>query len=290
MVSQAEKNQEYEKKGYLNSDYRMFYLEENEEKEFQNHYHDFDKIIIFLKGHVCYTIEGKSYDLLENDIVLIRHGDVHKVQISKDTPYERIIMYLSPVYLDNFNKNDFSLGNCFLMAKEKYSNVIRFSNINNNTLIKIAMQIKESLESKQNEESEELLRETLLIQFMIFLERSIKSGFGSYVDTDHCNRKIVEIIQFINHNLTEELNIDFLANYFYLTKYHMMRQFKKETGYTIGNYITNKRLMYAKELIKRGEPITKVCFECGFKEHSTFNRAYKQLYGVTPVKSREEDI
>ncbi len=290
MGNQVELTQEYEKKGYLNSDYKVFYLEENEQKEFENHYHDFDKIIIFLKGNVRYTIEGKSYDLLENDIVLVRHGDVHKVKISNDVPYERIIMYLSPVYLDSYNQNEFSLEHCFLMAKERYSNVIRFSNIKNNILLRIALQIKESLENEQIDESEELLRKTLLIQFMIYLERSIKNGVGFYVNTEHCNKKIVEIIHFINNHLVDDLNIDFLANQFYITKYHMMRQFKKETGYTVGNYITNKRLMYAKELIKKGEPITKVCYECGFKEHSTFNRAYKQLYGVTPVKSRDKEF
>ena len=64
----------------------------------------------------------------------------------------------------------------------------------------------------------------------------------------------------------------------------MMRQFKAETGYTIGNYINQKRLLYARELLKQGEAVTKVYLDSGFKEHSTFVRAYKQMFHEVPSK------
>ena len=43
-------DEKYEKKGYLYDDYRMFYLIDQEDREFDNHYHEFDKIILFLNG------------------------------------------------------------------------------------------------------------------------------------------------------------------------------------------------------------------------------------------------
>ena len=62
----------------------------------------------------------------------------------------------------------------------------------------------------------------------------------------------------------------------------MMRQFKQETGYTLGNYISRKRLLLAKELILSGVPGTQACFDCGYKDYSTFSRAYRRLFGESP--------
>ena len=64
----------YTKKGYLNSEFRLFHLTDRETHEIAYHYHDFDKITIFIKGNVSYMIEGKSYALKPYDIVLVRHG------------------------------------------------------------------------------------------------------------------------------------------------------------------------------------------------------------------------
>ena len=63
-----------------------------------------------------------------------------------------------------------------------------------------------------------------------------------------------------------------------------MHSFKEETGYTIGNYVTMKRLRYARELILGGMPVTQACFECGFQSYSTFSRAYKKNFGISPTQ------
>ena len=70
--------EQYEKKGYLNSEFRLFHLTDQETKEVDYHYHDFDKITIFIRGKVNYMIEGRSYDLKPYDIVLVKQGDIHR--------------------------------------------------------------------------------------------------------------------------------------------------------------------------------------------------------------------
>jgi AraC-like DNA-binding protein len=66
-----------------------------------------------------------------------------------------------------------------------------------------------------------------------------------------------------------------------------MHTFKEQTGYTIGSYLSTKRLLYAKELIVAGKPITEVCFTCGFRNYSTFSRAYKKSFGESPRDYRQ---
>ena len=61
-----------------------------------------------------------------------------------------------------------------------------------------------------------------------------------------------------------------------------MRKFKEETGFTLHNYIVNKRLLIARTLISEGMPVTKAALESGFSEYSTFSRAYRKQFGATP--------
>ena len=79
--------EQYEKKGYLNSEFRLFHLTDQETKEIDYHYHDFDKITIFIRGKVNYMIEGRSYDLKPYDIVLVKQGDIHRLTVDNSCPF-----------------------------------------------------------------------------------------------------------------------------------------------------------------------------------------------------------
>ena len=78
--------------------------------------------------------------------------------------------------------------------------------------------------------------------------------------------------------------MDELAGHFFISKYHMMRQFKQETGYTIHQYITEKRVLLANSLMKTGMSATDACFMSGFKDYSTFLRAYKSRMQKSPTE------
>ena len=76
--------------------------------------------------------------------------------------------------------------------------------------------------------------------------------------------------------------MDTLAEQFYISKYHMMRRFRNETGYTIHNYISEKRLLLAQQLLQRGATLTAAAEQSGYQDYSTFSRAYKKQFGKSP--------
>ncbi len=275
---------EYEKRGYLNEEFRIFYLEDIAPQEIEYHYHDFDKILILFKGNITYTIEGKSYELIPGDIILVPQGDTHKIESEPESLYSRLVIYLSPGYLTSVEENSRNLRECFLQVKERYSNVVRVSEKGIEELAALAARMKQILCHGKEDDFYTLYQKTYLLQFLIALNRKMSDETLHFVSTSQCNKKIVEIIRYLNYHLTEEISIDGLSELFYISKYHMMRQFKEETGYTIGNYINQKRLLYARELLKQGEAVTKVYLDSGFKDHSTFVRAYKQMFHEVPSK------
>ena len=255
----------YTKKGYLNSEFRLFHLTDRETQEVAYHYHDFDKITIFIKGSVSYMIEGKSYDLKPYDIVLVRHGDIHRLSVDNSKVYERIIVYISPNFMDAYHTDSYDLSYCFHKAELEHSNVLRIPSLEKSSLFRAITRLEQSF--SDNGYAAELYRQVLFLEF---------------IDTRDYNSKIQDILAFINENLSEDLSIDRLSGKFYISKYYMMRLFKQETGYTLGQYITQKRLLLAKELILSGVPGTQACFDCGFRDYSTFSRAYKKQFQESP--------
>ena len=68
----------------------------------------------------------------------------------------------------------------------------------------------------------------------------------------------------------------------------MMRRFKEQTGYTIHSYLTEKRLLRARQLLQQGQPVTEVCYLCGYQDYSTFSRAYRKCFGTSPSAEQKQ--
>ena len=117
----------YEKTGYLHHDFKIFHLTDHEMSTYDFHYHDFHKLLFFLSGNVTYCIEGKSYQLTPGDLVLVRAGEVHRPVIHDTTPYERMIIYVSPDFAVASSDKMVSLNQCFLPDAAMPSNVLHLS-------------------------------------------------------------------------------------------------------------------------------------------------------------------
>ena len=95
-----------------------------------------------------------------------------------------------------------------------------------------------------------------------------------------------EVLRYIAAHLEEPLSVDLLAREFYLSRYYLMHRFKAVTGYTVHQYISQKRLLRAGELIREGVPVMKAAEQAGFREYSTFLRAFQNTFRMSPREFR----
>lgn len=276
---------EYKKVGYLTTSFKMFHIKDTAHKEYNYHYHDFHKILILLSGDVTYCIEGRTYDLRPNDIVLVNSGEVHKPVIRSDAPYERIIIYVSPDYLNEYHDKENDLSLCLRQAMAEQSHVLRLHSSMNGKLGSAIRELDRSLEDKDF--ANELYHRILFLEFMIQLNRAALHNHIEFIGDSTSNEKILAVLDYLNEHLTEDISIDELSSHFFLSRYYLMHTFKEQTGYTIGSYLSTKRLFLAKDLIAKGTPITDVCYACGFRNYSTFSRAYKKSFGESPRDYRQ---
>ena len=272
--------QEALKSGYLLEKFKLFHLKDDSPKEYEYHYHDFHKLIWFISGEVEYHIEGKSYKLEPHDILLVNRGEIHKPFIKAGTEYERYVFYISPDYLDEHSEGEDVLDLCFRMALKEQRNVIRLSPSKSRMLYETV----KLLEGADKEEvyAGEMYRRILFLKLLIELNRCCISSPEVFHKIARYDKKIVEIIHYINEDLAMDLTIEALSDRFFLSKYHMMRKFKDETCYSMHQYVLEKRVLAARSLILAGEGAAIASMECGFRDYSTFSRAYKKLLGKLP--------
>ena len=264
-----------EKTGYLKEDFRLFHINDQTKKDFSYQYHDFHKIIVFISGKVSYHIEGKAYHLKPRDILLVSQGAIHKPEIDPSVPYERYIFWIR----DDLSCQE--LNTCFQKANDRSFNLVRADSALQERLKDLLPEIEQTLQNKHFGDT--VLRNALFTQFMIYINRIfLRTSSSPDKKTYSSDTQVEQLLKYINRNLSENLSIDQLANRFFFSKYHMMRKFKNETGYTIHNYITSKRLLMARSLISQGMPVMKAAQASGFHDYTTFVRAYKKQFGKAP--------
>ena len=264
-----------EKTGYLNEQFRLFHIKDQTKKEFAYHYHDFHKVVIFISGKATYHIEGKAYNLRPWDILLVDRHAIHRPEIDASVPYERFILWI---------QNDIpwqELLKCFQKANDRNYNLVRLNSALQEKMKDILFELENS--AKSDEYGKEILTQSLFLQFMVYLNRIFLEKQYIFDKKSYTfDSQIASILQYINHNLKEDLSVETLSARYYVSKYHLMRKFKQETGYTLHNYIVNKRLLMARTLISNGMPVTKAAQESGFAEYSTFSRAYRKQFKTNP--------
>ena len=264
-----------EKTGYLKEDFRLFHINDQTKKDFSYHYHDFHKIIVFISGKVTYHIEGKAYHLKPRDILLVSQGAIHKPEIDPSVPYERYIFWIR----DDLSCQE--LNTCFQKANDRSFNLVRADSALQERLKDLLPEIEQTLQNKHF--GDPVLRDALFTHFMIYINRIfLRTSSSPDKKAYSSDTQVEQLLKYINRNLSENLSIDQLAERFFLSKYHMMRKFKNETGYTIHNYITSKRLLMARSLISQGIPVMKAALASGFRDYTTFVRAYKKQFGKAP--------
>lgn len=272
--------QNYVQRGYLHEDFRLFHLRGAMEESVDWHYHTFHKIIEFLGGESGYGVEGKQYLLQPGDLVLVPQGCIHRPEAEPNAPYERRILYLSPEFLRRAG-GSCDLAACFDRAREEFRFVVHPADGTGGAQLA-------ALEHAEREDAfgRELLAQSLLFQFLIGLNRAMADDLLQYAKPAAYDRKIEAILRYLSEHLTEPVSIDDLAARFFVSKYHMMRQFRAQTGYTIHGYLTGKRLMRARAMIAAGTPVLQASEESGFGDYSAFLRAYRKQFGAAPNQEK----
>ena len=104
------------------------------------------------------------------------------------------------------------------------------------------------------------------------------------------NELMNSVSEYISCNLSKNLDIKSLAEIMHISTSGITHRFKKEFGIPIHKYIMQKRLIYAKRLAENGEQLSKIYSDVGFKDYSSFYKAYTRYFGCSPSCDKGKNI
>jgi len=108
--------------------------------------------------------------------------------------------------------------------------------------------------------------------------RSICYSNKGQIDT------VIGTRHYINNNFDKDLNLDLISRIRFTSKFHLLRLFTRYYGQTPKQYLTDKRIEKAKELLNKGTTVTETCFDIGFESPSSFSTLFKSRVGLTPTE------
>lgn len=234
------------------------------------HIHSHYELFCLLSGDIEYHVEGTVYTPAPGDILLTKSGEAHTIRAKTDMPYERIWIYFSEDMIVGSGRNTLFK---FLNERPLGQNNHFQSALSpgNNWLFYINQILNDTSQSRRELYISVLLRELYETQ-----ENANKVIPAKKMGT------IAEITNYISTQLANPLSVEMLCNRFYISSAQLNRKFKTYTGVPVWEYITNKRLLLAQNLLQAGESPAVVCAKTGFRHYATFYRAYKRKFGIPP--------
>lgn len=260
---------------YADKDMDMHYSCEESPvpSEFAMHAHEKYEFYCFFGGEGVYRVEGTPYPLERGDIIIVRPAEAHYVDITDTKPYTRFCVHFDEGLLAGIDPNG-RLLRPFNNRKIGTNNRYRPENFSGDAY-------KTFIKSITAYSSDRRLH---VLTNLLPILNEISMAFETAEKTETSNALENEIVSYINRHISDELTLDNISNRFFISKTHLCRLFKKATASTVGDYITAKRLMKAKQLLVSGVPPTKAYLQCGFNDYSAFYRAYKRKYASAPSK------
>ena len=246
------------------------------------HSHTYLEILYCHTGaNVEYLVGSDRYKLQKGDIILLAPGVSHRPIMPEvmTEPYIRDVLWVNPDFLASLEQ---------IFPRTSVSNKNRSALIRTqNTQWAFLGELFQAgvQEEEQKKEGWEAIVLGNTLKILAYLDRA-------YTDrnTDILKAEKPELLDkvtaYIENHYSDHITVDELAHKFYVSSSTISHLFKQKMGLSLYHYITQRRLISAKNLISAGIPLEHVATQVGFVDYSTFYRAFKQEYGISPRQYR----
>ena len=272
----------------LSHDFELYYYEDRARPKVDLHTHNYYEFYFFLEGQVQMQVGDILYPVRYGDIMLIPPQVPHRPNIkSDDTPYRRFVFWISQEYCNHLLQSspDYAYIMQYVEIEKRY--IFHTDQIAFNTVQSKLLRILEEMRSKKFGRDAQL---SICINDLVL-------GLNRLAyEQNTPNRKNPEYLlyqqlaEYIEDHVEEDLSLETLAKKFFVSKYHIAHVFKDNIGMSIHQYITKKRLNLCKEAISGKMSISESYHLFGFGDYSSFYRAFKKEYGISPKDYRDMQI
>lgn len=269
----------------VNDKFEIYYYEDSSFLGVENHIHNYYEFYFFVDGNMSMHINHTPYPLKHGDVILIPPNTPHHLVChDKNIFYRRFVFWLDADYYKSIVEmsQDYEYIVQSSIKKKQFiyhNDIISFNAIQS----KLFRLIEETYSSRFGQETKINL---CIYDLLLHLNRMC-------YELDH-NEKIFSnrtlqnnIVSYIESHLNENLTLESIADAFYVSKYHIAHVFKQNFGLSVHQFIIKKRLAMCQNALKGDAHITEIFQQFGFKDYSSFYRAFKKEYGFSPKEYQE---
>ena len=242
------------------------------------HSHSFYEVIhCRTADRVEYLIGSRQYRINPGDIIIIAPGTSHMPIFPEDMqyPYDRDIMWVNAGFMTRI----IELFPSFSIERMRSPILLHTKGSSYGYIGDYFTDgINETINQKEGYDKIVTAHAILIISHVM---RAISEGGSRSFDAEKPTL-INALIEHIEGHLDEKLNLDEVAAHFYISRGTVNKLFKQSMDTTFYKFVTQRRLILAKVLIAEGESMDSISRKCGFTDYSTFYKAFKKEYGISP--------
>lgn len=246
------------------------------------------ELFFFIGGKMSLHLDGKLIPLKKFDVVYLPLGTVGApLTIDENQPNQLFFLRLNKNYISQLKNQSDDFGYLFDFTADPKPQLFRNESTLFNTIIARLLALTDEIRSDRYGRNTQIY--IALNDLILHLNRL------AYNCAEKDDRKSPKtktslfrnLIHYVEMNISEDLTLDHLAEVFFVSKYYISHLFKETTGISLHQYITKKRLSLCRDSLLDGANISKTYNLYGFKDYSSFYRAFRKEYGMSPKAYRE---
>ena len=223
-----------------------------------------------------YLVGAERYRLQKGDIVFVPPGISHRPLLPDhmQEPYERYVLWISQEFIDQFAR-------MYATGAEKLAGGTLLRTGNNKWEL-LGGYFRRGVWEAENQApgwQAAIIGNTITL--LTLMSRSIKERTASVLKAEKPDL-LNEVMTYIELHLNEKITLEETAKHFYVSISTITQLFRQKMGTSFYRCVTQRRLIAAKVRIGNGEALEDVSRAVGFADYSSFYRAFKKEYGITP--------
>ena len=246
---------------------------------YESHFHSAVEVMLTLEGCVDYTVDGRRYRVQKGDVLFVPPEANHELSMVENS--SRYLFLFEPdAVMGMRDVRGLASGFQRVFHLRDGSE----AHVRIRELLLKAVEIYKKGDLMWNMVCYSYIMRVYAILGQQYLATaSRRRAQGQHVESD----VIAAAMNYINSHYGENLTLDDVAGFSGFSRYYFSRSFKKQTGFSFKNYLCEKRLQVASELLSGTNlSMRDVAIQSGFGSVATFNRVFRENKGCTPTKYR----